>query len=188
MKLEMLWEGSEIPTGLRGKTFDSFQHRRAREQYAICREWATGFNVGHNWKGLLLYGQHKGTGKTHLMAAIANTLIDKEVSVLFVAAPEWFARMRSDLDHAEGKIEALATVPVLLLDDIGQERPTEWTKEAYFRVLNARELSRLPTVATTNCRDLAPVIGEASASRLIGMTRLVKFDGIKDFRISESSW
>ncbi|MBR1930917.1 MAG: ATP-binding protein [Lachnospiraceae bacterium] len=96
--------------------------------------------------GLLLWGG-VGTGKTYMAAAIANALIDKEVRVLMTD----FATISniSVLD-AEEYMKALMSYDLLIIDDLGAERNTEFAVQNVFNVINRRWLSRKPMIITTN--------------------------------------
>jgi DNA replication protein DnaC len=144
---------------LADKTFDTFNpegvhegHRaNLRMAYERCVAYAD------NPEGWLLITGGYGCGKTHLAAAIANTLIAQDRRVLFVTAPDLLdhLRMGYDLSQEEGasysaRFEMVRDVPLLVLDDLGIESPTPWAREKLYQVLNHRYNARLPTVITTN--------------------------------------
>jgi len=99
-----------------------------------------------------------GTGKTHLVYAIAGALLQRAVPVYAASVPEMLTMVRNGFSDAQGlsaeqRLTALRTVEVLVLDDWGTERGSDWVSETLFSVLNARYNDRLATVVTTN---LAP--------------------------------
>ena len=99
--------------------------------------------------GLLLYGS-VGTGKTYYAACIANELIDKGYRVLMTN----FARLTNQLQGKfEGKqeyLDSLNDYSLLIIDDLGAERDSEYMQEIVFNIIDARYRSGLPFIITTN--------------------------------------
>lgn len=100
-------------------------------------------------KGLLLYGT-VGTGKTYYAACIANALIDAGYKVLMTN----FARLTNQIQGMyEGKqryIDSLNDYPLLIIDDLGAERQSEFMQEMVFNIIDSRYRSGLPFIITTN--------------------------------------
>lgn len=99
-------------------------------------------------KGLLLYGT-VGTGKSHVAACIANELIDNGHSAFMTN----FATIANELQGTFEKqkyIDSLNRYDLLILDDLGIERKTEFMQEQVFNVIDARYRSGLPFIITTN--------------------------------------
>jgi DNA replication protein DnaC len=99
-------------------------------------------------KGLLLYGQC-GTGKTYAACEVANALIDKGYSVLVTN----FARVLNSLQGTFDKqdyIDEINSNALLVLDDLGIERDTQYAKEQVFNIIDARYRAGLPMIITTN--------------------------------------
>lgn len=145
-------------------------------------------------KGFALIGS-VGIGKTMLAAIVANELLQRKIPVVFVSTANLMGELRSSQfteggqDHEE-KHKKLVTAPVVIFDDVGKEKPTEFVQFQYFRILDGRYSNRLTTSFTSNFsfEQLAKqfdVHGEAIVSRLFALTRdhqaFVKAD---DYRIS----
>ena len=100
--------------------------------------------------GLLLWGD-VGTGKSFIAGCIANALLDKGVPVLMTN----FARLLNKLtDMYAGDrnayIDSFKQYPLLIIDDLGIERNSEFVREQVFSVIDSRYRSQLPMIVTTN--------------------------------------
>ena len=100
--------------------------------------------------GLLLFG-NVGTGKSYAAGCVANALIDRLESVLFVGMSDVVNRMQgnfgADRDHY---MKSLMRPDLLILDDLGAERNTSFGKERVFDVVDKRLLTGKPMIVTTN--------------------------------------
>lgn len=100
--------------------------------------------------GLLLWG-NVGTGKSFFAGCIANALLDQGVPVLMTN----FSRILNALtgmfsDDRNKCIDSLNHYSLLIIDDLGMERGTEYALEQVFNVIDARLRSNLPLIVTTN--------------------------------------
>ena len=100
--------------------------------------------------GLLLWG-NVGTGKSFFAGCIANALLDRGVPVLMTN----FSRILNALtgmfsDDRNKYIDSLNHYSLLIIDDLGMERGTEYALEQVFNVIDARLRSHLPLIVTTN--------------------------------------
>ena len=131
--------------------------------------------------GLILWG-NVGTGKSYFAGCIANALMEREVSVCMTN----FALILNDLAASfEGRneyISRLCSFPLLILDDFGMERGTEYGLEQVYNVIDSRYRSGRPLIVTTNLtlEDLQHPEDTAHAriyDRLIEMCSPVRFTG-----------
>ena len=100
--------------------------------------------------GLLLFG-NVGTGKSYAAGCIANALIEKTVSVLFVGLSDVVNRMQGNFGaDRDAYLKTLMRPELLILDDLGAERNTSFGKERVFDVVNKRLLTGKPMIVTTN--------------------------------------
>lgn len=109
------------------------------------------YDYNKDMKGLYLSGNF-GSGKTFLISALFNELkITHHVDALIVYFPEALRTLKEDWEEYENKIKYYQRVDLLLLDDIGAEKVTEWGRdEVLGTVLQYRMEHHLPTFFTSN--------------------------------------
>ena len=100
--------------------------------------------------GLLLWGD-TGTGKSFIAGCIANALLEKGVPVLMTN----FARILNALtsmynEDRNSYIDSLNEYSLLIIDDLGMERSSEFAQEQVFNVIDSRYRSKKPLIVTTN--------------------------------------
>ncbi|VTS37693.1 primosomal protein DnaI [Streptococcus pseudoporcinus] len=104
-------------------------------------------------KGLYLYGD-MGIGKSYFMAAMARELSERKgVSTTLLHFPTFTIDVKNAISSGSVKdeIDAVKSVPVLILDDIGAEQATSWVRDEVLQViLQYRMLEDLPTFFTSN--------------------------------------
>jgi len=145
--------------------------------------------------GLLLFG-FSGTGKTHLAVGVLKEILRKGISCLFVDFHDLLAEIRNSYDELSQTSELqilrpILTTEVLLLDDLGSQRMTEWMQDTVFHIINLRYQQKKALVATTNLgleptvRDsketLRDRLGYRVVSRLYEMCTFMELDG-PDYR------
>jgi DNA replication protein DnaC len=157
-------------------------------------------------KGLLIIGKI-GTGKTHLAVGILKELLTRGIPSLFYDYRELLKEIQNSYNTAVQTTELDVLRPVfetdvLVLDELGAVKPTEWVWDTVSLILNTRYNDNRTTIITTNFEDhpaagasgsLSPVraaargetlgdrIGERMRSRLHEMCRVITLDGT-DFR------
>lgn len=100
--------------------------------------------------GLLLYGD-VGTGKSYGAACIANSLIERSIPVYMINLSTVLNSMGGfQSEEKNTYISDLMQYPLLILDDFGMERQTEYALEQVFNVIDARYRSGKPLIITTN--------------------------------------
>jgi len=152
-----------------------------------CKDFISAIYNGEPTRGLILFGPF-GTGKTYLATATISELEARGITGLrFEVVPRLLAMTRKEMQNKYSSkrdfIEEAARAAVLILDDIGSEKGSEWTLEQLFLLINERYENQLPTILTTNANlaDLEARIGGAAVSRIWGMCKGYILDGA-DYR------
>jgi len=159
--------------------------------------------------GLLIIGPI-GVGKTHLAVGIIKEILGKGIPCLFYDYRELLKEIQNSYNASVAATEMQVLKPVfetevLVLDELGAVKPTEWVWDTVSHILNTRYNDERTTIITTNFKDLPPSkadgeegerarafrasreetlgdrIGERMRSRLHEMCKVVKMEG-KDFR------
>lgn len=130
-------------------TFDKADNGNPAIKYAhrYVKHWT---EIKANGQGLLFWGG-VGTGKTFAAACIANALTEQGVPVLMTN----FSKILNSLSgmFSEDRNKYLASFgefDLLIIDDLGIERNSEYAQEQVYNVVDSRYLSRLPFIITTN--------------------------------------
>ncbi|WP_040207697.1 primosomal protein DnaI [Neobacillus jeddahensis] len=152
-KNESLIKSLYVPRDILNATFDDFIQDEDRiEAFGKTLAFLNNFKQGIPTKGLYFHGEF-GVGKSYLLGAVANKLAQKQISSMIVYVPELLREMKSSIADStlNEKIEALKKEPILMLDDIGAESMSSWTRdEVLGPILQFRMLESLPTFFTSN--------------------------------------
>jgi DNA replication protein DnaC len=205
-------EALRIPPRYEHCTFATFEvgegsTRLSREALAMvlryCTAWDERGAAHANDKGLgLLFTGSNGTGKTHLAVAVLRELAESHgVRGQFWDYHELMREIRNSYNPTTAiteyeLLEPVIDLEVLLLDDLGAWKMTDWMNDTLFYILNRRYLARRPTLITTNYPDrelsarelmdaeatvrreyLVDRIGYRLRSRLLEACTVVRLDG-----------
>ncbi len=185
-------------SGIRGimhnMIFSSFEPRYRGVAYNIAKKYAEEFGTGTK-HGLMFYG-HAGSGKTHLAVAITRHIIEeKQILVRFVRIVDLLLDIRNTYNEneswrAESENDLLrkyALTPLLILDDIGSEKTTDWVRQILYQIIDERWIEQKPIIITSNLTldELEGRLGERIASRIAGMTQLIEMKS-HDYRIKNN--
>ena len=100
--------------------------------------------------GLIFWGS-VGTGKSYIADCIGNALLDKGVRVLITNFSRLLNRLMDfDVKDKNGIIQDLNSYELLILDDFGIERDSEYAREQVYNIIDSRYRSGLPMIVTTN--------------------------------------
>ena len=145
--------------------------------------------------GLLLMGPC-GVGKTHLAVATIKALMDKGISCLFYDFRDLLKEIQNSYNAVSNSSELSVLAPVyeaevLVLDELGAMKPTDWVRDTMTQIINNRYNDRKVTIFTTNYLDdptnpneesLTDRVGIRLRSRLHEMCKTVIVKG-SDYRI-----
>ena len=145
-----IWEASQIPVSFQGFTLESYAERSGRhELVAMLRAW----QQGARW--LVLVGDI-GVGKSGIAAALLLEWMRSGQSGLYLVTPTFLSRLRATYRENGDDVDELTvlasviSVPLLVLDDLGTARLSEWGQEKLFTVINERAAAGRRTIVTSN--------------------------------------
>jgi len=218
-RAERLIDGAKIPSNYRGATLANFDVPQDNpiakttlggallQAKAFARDFPS-----DSPPGLLFIGE-PGAGKTHLAVGVMKQLLEKGHECLFFDYQNLLDRIRSGYNAASGASDkeayrAALDAPVLLLDDLGAHRVTEWVEDTVTSIITYRCNHRKPLIATTNLPDhdatgkeieytgaggtavykktLVEMIGTRARSRLFEMCKVIKMSAVEDYRVKHS--
>ncbi|HVF30210.1 MAG TPA: ATP-binding protein [Pyrinomonadaceae bacterium] len=147
------------------------------------------------FEGGLLYTGTVGVGKTHLAVSILKLLSERGFTCLFYEFGALLKEIQDSYNPNTKTSELAVLAPVLnaevlVLDELGASKPTDWVKDTMAHIINTRYNENRATIFTTNYPDerarerdetLEDRIGSRLRSRLYEMCRTVKIEG-EDFR------
>jgi DNA replication protein DnaC len=158
------------------RTFASFDDRREEglaqdEVRSLEKAVKAATTFAAKPRGWLVLTGPYGCGKTHLAAAIANTLADKGIPPLFIMVPDLLDHLRATFSPSSNvsydhRFDEIRTAPLLILDDLGAQSTSPWAKEKLHQLFNYRYNAELPTVLTVAV-DMLESIDERLRVRLL---------------------
>lgn len=121
--------------------------------------------------GLFIYGEC-GTGKTMLSSVIANERAELFKPSMFISAVDIFHELNpysSNSQNAANKKQIIKSTPCLIVDDLGAEKPSDWTKQTLFEIIDYRYRENLQTIITSNFNidELKTRLSDYEGNRII---------------------
>ena len=151
----MLYEKSGMGRRFMARTFESYladddEKRRAVE--TVKRYVGTFPDREKEGKGLYIYGGY-GSGKTHLAASMTHALIQQGISVVCQTFGDMLLNVRDKMTRGvteETAVQHYIKPRLLVIDDLGKEKCTEWSMSILYSIINRRYEDMAPVVITTN--------------------------------------
>ncbi|WP_078665681.1 MULTISPECIES: ATP-binding protein [Carboxydocella] len=156
-KIARLLKESKLGERFMTRKFENFQVTTKNKQaYEIALKYAKEFEkYKKQGLGLIFTGSY-GTGKTHLAAAICHELILQGYQPIFGTMINLLEKIKATYDddyareNEEQVINKYINCDLLIIDDLGKERPTEWAVEKLYYIINSRYEKNKPILITSN--------------------------------------
>ncbi|MFB7845477.1 ATP-binding protein [Streptomyces sp. NPDC056053] len=173
------------------------RYRRAEATHPEVQKWADAVAANPTEAGSLLLTGTTGTGKTHqaygALRRIAATGSTHPYEIRAIVAADMYGLLRPNGSQrgAEAELGRLTRVPLLVLDDLGSAKASEWVEEITYRLINERYNACKPTLYTSNFPsdsrdretgvrrgpDLITILGDRIVSRLSEDTTVIGMAG-----------
>ena len=199
--VDVYYTGSELKNMLKTHNFDNFKldyypsrkselesvsaKKNMEKILSISMSFLKNFNTTD--ENLLFYGS-SGTGKTFLSHCITKELLDKGFFVVYRTAEQLIKALKDIRFNGDTSLEELLiNCDLLIIDDLGTEQISDFTKTEMFNLLNTKLLKQKKMIVSTNLtlENLLNTYTERITSRLIGNFTLCKFFG-DDIRIKKN--
>lgn len=132
----------------------------------------------------ILFRGATGLGKTHLSLAIANEVIKKGMSVIYVSAPEILSKLEREhfsyqYEAKEDTFNSLLKCDLLIVDDLGTEFVSQFSVSCIYNLINSRFLADKPVIINTNLKmqELVTTYSQRFFSRLKGSCDILELIG-----------
>lgn len=145
-----LKDASMMASKFRDASFSKYKVRpENRNQVKLAWNYVKRFHeMKEKNQGLLLYGP-VGTGKSYTAACIANALMEQSVTVVMTS----FVKILQDIQSVGNEanyIQILNSASLLIIDDLGAERNTDYALEKVYNIIDSRSRTDKPMILTTN--------------------------------------
>lgn len=184
-KIEKYFGISQLGPRFSKATFQSWEQVPGTQ--TIFKE-AVKFAKEQRWlkgEGLLFFGNNTGNGKSHLAAAIVHETIKAGYLAIFQDVPQLLLKLKSTYGKNKtfGEVEIIETLceaDLIVLDDLGAERLTDWTNEKIYSIVNSLYINEKSLIVTTNVdieNEFGEHIGRRINDRIIEMCRAIENKG-----------
>ena len=187
---------SMIPGRFKQHSFDSFKTDtpEREKKHKQCLEYAEKFEQMEELGRCLIFCGKTGTGKTHLSCAIANHILQKGCTALFMSVVDAVAKIKETFKSSSDETERQAiswflNPDLLILDEVGVQFGTDAEKMILFRIINKRYEEMKPTILISNLapKELNDFVGDRVMDRMKengGMILNFDWKSHRDTRIS----
>lgn len=162
-------------------TNGNIPYNRMSKILRYCMDYAENFTLSS--RSIFMKGA-TGLGKTHLSLAIANIVIQKGMSVIYTSAPRIISKLEKEhfsyrYDVQEDTYNSLLKCDLLILDDLGTEFVTDFSRSCIYNLFNSRIMEGKPIIISSNLSlsELVSIYSQRFVSRLIGSCDKLDFIG-----------
>lgn len=153
-QIDKLFQNNNLGKRQLNSTFENYKiTNKNKKAYENAKKYANKLINGETDKGLFITGTY-GVGKTYLASCIANETIKNKNTVVFgtlIQLLDYIKDTYKDSDMSDKEyLNLYSSADLLIIDDLGKEKPTEWVLEKLFLIVNNRYNNYLPIVITTN--------------------------------------
>ena len=187
-----------IPKEFEGQTVENFRtdcystpqsQELAKLAKHLAKQYVEQFQeIRETGKGFYFHSGVKGSGKTRLAVSIANDIITRymvgakfatTIQILDQIKSTWGENSRErnagELVNERRLIDDIISVPVLVIDDIGVEKPKYWINERFYNILNGRMIEKQITIFTSNYRISELQLDDRIVNRIEKMALPIEF-------------
>lgn len=150
-RLERLRASSLMDAKLKAARLNGYQIDGDNQKiYNLAEKYVRRFDEMYEKKQGLLFWGTVGTGKSYTAACIANELLDQMIPVVMTSFVKILQNIQGNLDEEEKIMAGLNVAKLLIIDDLGAERSTDYALEKVYNIIDSRYLSGKPLILTTN--------------------------------------
>lgn len=180
LEIKKLFSISSLGKRFEQATLDTFIQREGAENAFNATKDYIAHYPSREEESLLIWGE-PGNGKTLLAASVANAISKKGYVVVFQSVPELLRRIKSTFDQGNKETEnliirALLECDLLILDDIGSERLTDWSEEKIYDIIDGRYRAKKPIFYTSNLipKELAGQVDKRCYDRMLETSIMIE--------------
>ena len=179
-EVQRMFSTEQLGARLLNAKFSDFGNRKGSElAYKASFNYAKSFNPD-NPTALILWGE-PGNGKSLLAACVNNEVRKLGHSTIFVSMPDLLKKIKNTFNSGNKESEAeilgaLDKCKLLIIDDLGAEKTSDWVEELIFTIIDNRYRKKKPILITSNLdpRMLSQKIGSRSTDRILEMCIEIK--------------
>lgn len=153
-QIDKLFKNNNLGKRQLDSTFKNYKITdKNKKAYENAKKYTNKLINGETNMGLFITGTY-GVGKTYLASCIANETIKNNITVIFgtlIQLLDFIKDTYKDYNTSDKEyLDLYSSIDLLIIDDLGKEKPTEWVLEKLFLIVNNRYNNYLPIVITTN--------------------------------------
>lgn len=150
-RIERLRSSSLIDDRLREVRLATFRQTKDNQKvFNVAKQYVGQFKkMYENRQGIIFWGE-VGTGKSYTAACIANELLDQKIPVVMTSFVKILQNIQGDQEEEKVIMERLNDARLLIIDDLGTERNTDYALEKVYNTIDSRYRVGKPLILTTN--------------------------------------